>query len=171
MTNNKYSDFLNTMTSFGFLPHILQPTRISDFSSTIIDNIYSKNPEQDLYGGNILIKFADHFLQFLSVNKSIAKIKSIYKHDFANFDEESFIEDVSIQNWNTNVHSDTNYKFNDFCWRLEGCVDRHAPLKKLNKKQMNKLSKPWINNSIFKMIKHRDRYFKKKKMVPLIFIF
>ena len=30
------------------------------------------------------------------------------------------------------------------------------------------LSKPWINNSILKMIKHRD-YFKKKK-IPLIFI-
>ena len=38
-SNNKYAEFLNTMTSFGFLPHILQPTRISDFSSTIIDNI------------------------------------------------------------------------------------------------------------------------------------
>ena len=63
------------MTSFGFLPHILQPTRISDFSSTIIDNIYSNNLEQDSYSGNILIKFADHFSQFLSVNKAIMKFK------------------------------------------------------------------------------------------------
>ena len=95
----------------------LQPTRISDFSSTIMDNIYSNNP--------------DHFPQFLSVNKSLAKIKpkSIYKRDFANYDEESFIEDVNIQNWNTNVDSDTNYKFTDFYWRLEGCIYRHAPLK------------------------------------------
>ena len=42
---------------------------------------------------------------------------------------------IIIQNWNTNVHSDTNYKFNDFYWRLEGCIARHALLKKLNKKQ------------------------------------
>ena len=74
-SNNKYAEFLNTMTSFGFLPHILQPTRISDFSSTIIDNIYSNNLEQDSYSGNILIKFADHFSQFLSVNKAIMKFK------------------------------------------------------------------------------------------------
>ena len=93
ISNNKYSDFLNTRTSFGFLPQILQLSRISDFSSTIIDNIYSNNPEQDSYGGNILIKFTDHFSQILSVNKLIAKIKpkSIYKRDFANFDEVSFI--------------------------------------------------------------------------------
>ena len=167
-SNNKYAEFLNTMTSFGFLPHILQPTRISDFSSTIIDNIYSNNLEQDSYSGNILIKFADHFSQFLSVNKAIMKFKpkSIYKRDYANYKEESFIEDVNIQTWNTNVQSDTNYKFNDFYWRLEGCIDRHAPLKKLNKKQLNKLSKPWINNSILKMIKHRDRLFQKKKDDP-----
>ena len=48
------------------------------------------------------------------------KPKSIYKRDYANYKEESFIEDVSIQTWNTNVQSDTNYKFNDFYWRLEG---------------------------------------------------
>ena len=31
-TNNKYSEFINTMTSFRFLPHMLQPTRITDHS-------------------------------------------------------------------------------------------------------------------------------------------
>ena len=46
-TNIKYSEFLNTVTSFGFLPHILQPTRITEYSSTVIDNIYGNNLEQD----------------------------------------------------------------------------------------------------------------------------
>ena len=31
---------------------------------------------------------------------------------------------------------------------------------------MNKLSKPWINNSILNMIKHRDRLFQEKKDDP-----
>ena len=43
---NKYSEFHNTVTSFGFLPHILQPTRITEYSSTVIDNIYGNNLEQ-----------------------------------------------------------------------------------------------------------------------------
>ena len=46
-SNNKYSEFVNTITSFGFLPHILQPTRITDHSATIIDNIYSNNFKDD----------------------------------------------------------------------------------------------------------------------------
>ena len=131
-TNSKYSDFLNTMTSSGYLPHILQPTRIAEYSSTVIDNIYGNNFEQDSQSGNILIKFAAHFLQFLSINKEVTKVKqnNIYKRNFHEFNEESFLDDISIQNWSAKNHIGTNPKIDDFLWRLEGCIDRHAPLKK-----------------------------------------
>ena len=168
-SNNKYSEFLNTVTSHGFLPHILQPTRITDESSTIIDNIYGNNFEQDAISGNILVKFSDHFPQFLSINKENIKLKpnDVYLRDMSNFDEKLFIDDISIQNWNANRYTDTNSKFNDFLWRVENCVDRHAPIKKLNRKQMKKRSKPWITTRILKMINHRERLFHKKKDNPL----
>ena len=167
--SSKTRDFLNTVTSYGFLPHILQPTRIADHSSTVIDNIYGNNFEQESISGNILIKFADHFSQFLSVNKEIIRFKprELYKRDLANFNENMFIDDVSIQNWNANNLVDTNSKFNDFLWRLEGCVDRHAPIKKVTRKEMKKMSKPWINNYILKMISHRDKLFHQKKNDPM----
>ena len=168
-TNSKYSDFLNTMTSSGFLPHILQPTRIAEYSSTVIDNIYGNNFEQDSQSGNILIKFADHFSQFLSINKEVTKVKqnNIYKRDFHEFNGVSFLDDISIQNWSAKNPIGTNPKIDDFLRRLEGCIDRHAPLKKLTKKQLNKISKPWINKFILKMISHRDRLFRRKKEDPL----
>ena len=145
----------------------MQPTRITDYSSTVIDNIYGNNFEQDSHSGNILIKFADHFSQFLSIKKEITKVKQndVYKHDFRNFDEKSFIDDISIQNWSPNNSNGANSNFNDFLWRVEGLG--HAPLRKLNKKQINKMSKPWIDNNILKMINHRDRLFHKKKKDPL----
>ena len=51
--------------------------------------------------------------------------------------------------------------FNDNVWRLEGCVDRHAPIIKLNKKHINKTCKPWISKT------HKDRIFRKKKEDPV----
>ena len=51
----KHQNFLNIMTSIGFLPQILQPTRIPDQSSTVIDNIYGNDHEQVIISGNILI--------------------------------------------------------------------------------------------------------------------
>ena len=107
------------MTSFGFLPYILQPTRISDHSTTLIDNIYGNNFEQESVSGNISIMFADHFSQFLSINKEIIKpsTSNVFKRDFSSFEENMYI-DVSIQNCNNNLH-DTNSKFNDFLWKME----------------------------------------------------
>ena len=168
-SNNTYAEFLNTLTSNGFLPHILQPTRITEYSATVIDNIFGNNFVDKTFSGNILIKFADHFSQFLCINREITKLKpsDTYRIDYSNFNEKLFVEDVSIQNWFANVSRGTNAKFDDFIWRLEDCVNRHAPLKKLNKKQLNKISKPWITKFILKMISHRDKLFHKKKINPM----
>ena len=39
--SNLYSDnFMNTLGSYFFQPHILQPTRITNHSATLIDNIF-----------------------------------------------------------------------------------------------------------------------------------
>ena len=40
-------------------------------------------------------------------------------------------------------------------------------MKKLSKKQIKKISKPWISNYITKLISHRERLFNKKKRNPL----
>ena len=54
------------------------------------------------------------------INKEITKLnrKIIYKHDFQNVDKESFINDISIQNWAANNPIRTNPKFDDFLWRI-----------------------------------------------------
>ena len=130
-TISKNKEFLDMMTSNGFLPHIVHPTRISDTSATVIDNIFSNTYFSDSISGNILIELADHLSQFLyiSLNNVTYKPKSIiYKHDYSKFNEQSFLDDVSIQQWNSDSQ-DVNTLFNDFSWRLKGCVVRHAPLK------------------------------------------
>ena len=126
------------MTSSGYLPHILHPTRITEYTSTIIDNIYTNNSKDNSIGGNILVQFAHHLAQLLSIEKT-------------------FLEDIATQDWNTDNH--TNIYFNNFLTTLETCIDKHAPMKKLNRKQIKKLSKPWINNFILKLISHRERLF------------
>ena len=120
------------------------------------------------FSGNIFVQFVDHFSQFLSINKEINKLKPkiIIRRDLSNFDEKVFIDDISIQNRNANNYADTNLKFNNFLWSVEDCVERHAPIKKLNKNQVKRSMKPWITNEIINMIGHRDRLFHQKKDNP-----
>ena len=51
----------------------------------------------------------------------------MYSRDYTKFSSKDFI-DVSIQTWNYDLDSASDL-FNDFL-RLEGCTDRHAPIKK-----------------------------------------
>ena len=53
-----------------------------------------------------------------------AKHIPVFRRNSSDYNEQSYIDDVSIQNWNVNNLQDTNQKFNDFAWRLESCFDR-----------------------------------------------
>ena len=100
-TNIKYKDFYNFMTASGFLPQITQPTRITETTMTIIDNIYTNTFTDNIYSGNLLLEIADHLAQFVCTdNKNISKTNDdMYKRDYTNWNEQSFLDDLSVQNW------------------------------------------------------------------------
>ena len=89
----------------------------------------------------------------------------MYTRNYSKFSSEDFYDDISIQNWNYDLANPTDL-FNDFFWRLEGCVDRHAPIKKLNSKEIKLKVKPWITQEISKMIKTKNKLFERKKRQP-----
>ena len=74
-SHNQSAEFINSLTALSFLPTILQPSRITDHSFTLIDNIFSNNFDNETTSGNILLLLSDHFPQFLFVNKHIPRIK------------------------------------------------------------------------------------------------
>ena len=61
--------FLNSMIPKCLLPYILYPTRVTDHSATVINNIFSNNFEYETVSGNIITQIADHFPQFMHLGK------------------------------------------------------------------------------------------------------
>ena len=59
--------FLNMMNSNYLLPYILQPTRVTDRSATLIDNIFANTFNFNALSGNLVTKNSDHFPQFLII--------------------------------------------------------------------------------------------------------
>ena len=157
----------NTMVSHYLLPYILHPTRVTDHSSTVIDNIFSNITDFDTKSGNILCDISDHFPQVLIVDKTSLNYKScsFAKRDFSHFDENKFINDYSSLDLrflnDDNVSVDD--RFTSFYEGVSSLVDKHVPSKKMTRKEIKLQSKPWINFKITKLIKYRDRL--KRRMI------
>ena len=112
------NDFLLMLNSYFLLPYILQPTRITEKSATLMDNVFANIYAMNAISGNLVSQISDHLPQFLIVDnlKANYKILNYYKNDFSKFDEEKFINDFSLLDW-ANISSDNkdaNTKFNIF---------------------------------------------------------
>ena len=55
---------------------------------------------------------------------------TMFGRDRSKYSPDDFRDDISIQQWRYDSN-DVNILMSDFLWRLTGCADRHAPVKKL----------------------------------------
>ena len=87
---------------------------------------------------------------------------SHYQHDYSKFDQEKFLADFTNLNFEylNDNQSDVNGKFNRFLGDLDKIIRKHAPLKKLTKRNLKLRNKPWINSKIQKLMRLRDKYLK-----------
>ena len=107
------------MISNSLLPYIHQPTRVTENSGTVIDNIFSNITDHKTLSGNITTLIADHFAQFLMIKKCHVNYKSCsyFLHDCSSFGEEKFIYDFSLLDWSSLSDIFVNGHFNFFMKR------------------------------------------------------
>jgi len=74
-TQNNTKDFLDNMTASGFVPLISKPTRITEHSATLIDNIFSNNNIEHGESGILITDVSDHFGIFHIISKKNCKNK------------------------------------------------------------------------------------------------
>ena len=74
------SNHFDIITSYLLVPHIIYPTRITEHTKSLIDNIYSNSINfQEGISGNITISISDHLAQFLIIPLKCDKISE--KHN------------------------------------------------------------------------------------------
>ena len=98
--------FLNKMQALSFMPVISKPTRVTDTTATLIDNIFISTPT--LYTSGIFTDdMSDHFQIFILINnyfnsdditatnnKSI-KYRAINSHTLESFREKLLVQDFT----------------------------------------------------------------------------
>jgi hypothetical protein len=61
-------EFLNTLGTYFYNPHILQPTRMTHHLVTLIDNIFLNAISHHTISGNVVYDISDHLPNFLILN-------------------------------------------------------------------------------------------------------
>ena len=160
--NNIHADtFYDDVSSFSFRPLILQPTRVTSNSLTLIDNIFINDIACTSNGGNITSSISDHFSQFCFLDifqnvRSSSKVK--YSRDWRNFNKQRFAYELSKYDWINVTSPDlgTNVSTNNFFDNVNTLLDEMAPIKMLTKKEKGLMERPWITTGILASMKSRD---------------
>ena len=66
-TDGPTSEFLAGFVSEGFYPLISRPTRLTDCTGTLIDNIWTNNTVAKLGSGLVTVRISDHLPVFALV--------------------------------------------------------------------------------------------------------
>ena len=132
------NDFLDSLASNSFIPYILHPTRITNHSKTLIDNIFSNFISPDIISGNITATISEHLPQFSFAPNILSNLLTqqpdYYERDRSKFKQENFILDYFDKDWADVLQIDqqnVNLSLDSFLNNLNSILDVHAPLKKL----------------------------------------
>ena len=82
--HNPTNEFLDSLASNSFIPLILQPTRITSHSNTLIDNIFSNIIDPDIISGNLTTTISDHLPQFAIIPNMFGNTTSNKSNTYQN---------------------------------------------------------------------------------------
>ena len=97
------------------------------------------------------------------LNTNLSGYNFVSQPTFSNAGGVALIDEVSFVNWETicSSNNDVNEIFQRFYSTIIQIIDKHAPDKKLSKKQIKFKSKPWITKGIKVSISTKNKLFKR----------
>ena len=167
LDENQYiKDFINQMFSSTFYPLISKPTRITNSSATLIDNIFVNNLDECHKCGILFTDLSDH-LPVFKITSSIKKVNDTHceiKHRVMNKKTiHRLRQDLEIEDW-SDVYDKTDPQeaYNNFYNKLFKLYEINIPLKKSkNKNNATNQKIPWVTKGILKSRKTKNKLYKK----------
>ena len=153
--------------TYALHPHIDKPTRITNTSSTLIDNIFSNNFSNETTNGILYYDISDHLPIFMINNKvDISKETNDNEPKYRRIESENNIaslnSDLAQAEWQDVFNENNiNHAYDKFLHKLLFYYDKNIPLVKTKTKE--RVKNPWITKGILRSIHIRNRLFKLTK--------
>jgi hypothetical protein len=156
------SDFLDICFSNNFLPLINKPTRITKYSATLIDNIFTNDViNSSISHGIFLADISDHFpifainKKFKQNEKTISKKRILSNNNLQRFHDALQQYDFNHILELSDVNTAMNSFHNEFCELYYKCF----PLITVKRKYSN--NKPWLTEGLKQSIKRKNILYKR----------
>ena len=172
-----FRDYLENFLSFDLLPTLTLPTRITDHSATLIDNIFSNNNNEKTYSSGIIVtNISDHFPTFYSFDNSksnynIMNKKFTFHRKLSSENIHNLIVDLEsskiMELFDLNENANPNYNYNILENILTTALNKNIPIIKSKVHKYKHKIASWITQGIIKSIKFRDKLYRNMKSVPL----
>ena len=157
-------EFIDTLFSFAFIPLISNPTRLTSYSATLIDNIFTNNLSQNVLNGVVLNDLSDHlpvFGYFSGLTLTRDGDNKTFVRKFTDENLRKFNENVSNTNWSSLLDEDPNMAYNNFIDKYSSIYNACFPLKAIKGKLQKNRSSPWISPGLLKSINKKNRLYQK----------
>ena len=168
--HNPINEFSDSLASNSVIPLLLSPTRISSYSNTLIDNIFSRIIDPDIMSGNLTATISDHLRQFAIIPNMFGNTTSnksnIYERDWSKFDREKFVLDYFSIDWEdllTIIELNVDSSTQRYLEKINILLDTYAPLKRIDKYKLRFKSKPWINLGLQKSKSVKNELMKRRR--------
>jgi len=160
--SNERDKLSSSMGAYAMSQMIEQPTRCTANIETLIDHVWTTEPETIRECRVQQVGLSDHYPTCVVVNGKTNKNQhiSINYRSFKNFDMESFNKDIDECPWSViDVFDNVNDVLSTWHSMLMDILNKHAPMKE--KRVKRKWQPGWMTDEIIECMKTRD-YHKKK---------
>ena len=164
-------DFIELILSASFLPTITKPTRVTDRSATLIDNIFTNMQDLPLESGIVVSDISDHYPIFCRTtfldtrdNTRTSKIKT-RRLNARNL--ERLNENLSTIDWQQiYITEDVNEAYDSFISILKDQFDICIPFSEQESNYKKIPRSPWVTKSVLRSINRKNNLFYKYKTNP-----
>ena len=156
-------EFLDAMYSRMFYPLINNPTRITEHTATLIDNIFTNRPENHLKSDTLFTDISDHLPIFSILTNNLTnsnRLSTVTIRDRGYHNVNKFKEFLAGVDW-TSIIAEVNPRmaYNTFLLKYSQGYNDCFPLKVVKEKKC--WHKPWLTKGLLRYIKNKNILYKR----------
>ena len=167
--NTLSDNFMNQLLSSSFYPLITKPTRITQNSATLINNILTNSFDRDNVNGVLFSDLSDHLPVFtIEIGNRYKEMRPItLSRDTRKENIDRLIDKLGKTNWEELEQEwDPDICYDKFYNNFFKVYDECIPKKKVSNKQLKIQKKPWITKGIKKSLAIKHKLYKKYLKIP-----